>query len=408
MGRYAARARVARATGPDQTNRNATTDHLSIAEMSPARRAARPAGGVRGPLWYADLGAVVHPDGRLADAPAELLAELPALYGSPFSTAEYFATYDRPQRVGVCELREPRHVVVFAPHGATADVLNKVAAIEPAAFERVTAAIFRAHPELRRIRAEIKFPPRELHRPLRQTFRSDDQVVELPKGSSWAWESRLGTSTRRHLHRYRNGLRRKHPDFRLETLEGDAITLPLVEQILEWNRQRICGKGESWMFADQAATAHKLWRLVQRHGSALCGYDGDRCVAAILRLFVGDDCWAHTGGFDPFYEDVHLGALMASFAICDAIALGYARMHLTWGTIDYKQHLGAAPETAYRVSVYRSRFDRALYARERWALLVRDRNDIYWQARRALKRRLVAVPPLGRLAAAHDADRSPS
>ena len=400
---------MARATGPDQTNRNTTTDHLSIAETSPARRSARPAGGVPGPLWYADLGAVVHPDGRLADAPAELLAELPALYGSPFSTAEYFATYDRPRRVGVCELREPRHVVVFAPHGATADVLNKVAAIEPAAFERATAAIFRARPELRRIRAEIKFPPRELHWPLRQTFRSDDQVVELPDGGPLAWESQLGASTRRQLHKYRNRLGRKYPDFRLDTLEGAAITLPLVEQVFEWNRQRISAKGDSWMFADaQAATAHKLWRLLQGHGSALCAYDGDRLVAGYLRLFVGDDCWGHTAGFDPAYADVNLGTLMTSFAICDAAVLGYPRMHLTWGTIDYKQHLGAAPVTAYHVSVYRSRFDRALYARERWALLVRDRHDIYWQARRALKRRLVAVPPLGRLAAAHDADRSPS
>jgi hypothetical protein len=349
----------------------------------------------------------VHRDGRLADVAADLLAELPGLYGSPFSTAEYFAIYDRPRLVGVCELLEPRHIVVFAPHGATADVLNKVADIEPAAFERVVAAIFRSHPELRRIKAEIKFAPRELHRPLRQTYRSDDQVVELQTGSPWDWESGLGASTRKHLHRYRNGLRRKYPDFRLETLEGDAITLPLVEQVLEWNRQRISGKGDSWMFADdQAATAHKLWRLLQSNGAALCGYDGDRCVAAILRLFEGDDCWAHTGGFDPVYEDVHLGALMASFTICDAVARGYARVHLTWGTIGYKQHLGAAPVTAYRVSVYRSRFDRALYARELWALLVRDRRDIYWRTRGALKQRVTAVPALGRLAAAHDAGRS--
>jgi hypothetical protein len=366
------------------------TDHLSVAGTGPAGSGG-PGATAADRLSYVDLGATVHRDGNLADVPADVLAELPSLYGSPFSTAEYFAIYDRPRRVSVCELREPRHVVVFAPHGATADVLNKVAAIEPAAFERVVAAIFRAHPELRRIRAEIKFPPHELTRPLRQTYRSDDQVIELPADPS-AWESRLGASTRKHLHRYRNGLRRKYPAFRLDTLEGGAITLPLVEQTLEWNRQRISAKGDSWMFADdQEATADRLWRLLQGHGVALCGHVGDERVATHLRLFVGDDCWAHTGGFDPAYADVHLGMLMTSFSICDAITRGSARFHLTWGTVEYKQHLGAAPVTAYRVSVYRSRLDRALYARERWALLVRDRRDLYWRARGALKRRLKAM-----------------
>ena len=50
------------------------------------------------------------------------------------------------------------------------------------------------------------------------------------------------------------------------------------------------------------------------------------------------------------------------------------------------------------LAVYRSRFDRALYARERWAVLMRDRRDIYWRARRLLKQRVLETLPVGRSA----------
>ena len=43
------------------------------------------------------------------------------------------------------------------------------------------------------------------------------------------------------------------------------------------------------------------------------------------------------------------------------------------------------PVPTYRVSLYRSRFGKALYVRERWSPLARD---LYWTAHGALKRRL--------------------
>ena len=379
--------------------------------MSPARRAARPAGGVPGPLWYADLGAVVHPDGRLADAPAELLAELLACCtANPFSTAEYFATYDRPQRVGVCAACTSRaaFVIFFAPHGATADVLNKVAAMEPAAFERVTAAITTP-------RACAASGPRSSSRRAEHcTGRCARPFVATTRSSIARRAAFLGVGVAsRHLDAQAPAQvsQRAAPEHRTSGSRRSKAT----PSRCRWSRRNprmepaaICGKASPGCRRPGCDRAQAVAPSAAPRLGALCRNDGDRSVRGYPAAVRGRRLLGDTGGFDPFYEDVHLGALMASFAICDAIALGYARMHLTWGTIDYKQHLGAAPVTAYRVSVYRSRFDRALYARERWALLVRDRNDIYWQARRALKRRLVAVPPLGRLAAARDADRSPS
>jgi hypothetical protein len=330
---------------------------------------------------------------HLDRVPPELLEELPELYSSAFCTAEYFAVHDRPLRMGACELNDPRHVIVFTASGATVDVLNKVIDVGPDAVQRYADAIFRARPGTRRIRAELKYAPRLLDLPARETYRGDDQVVELP-ASVPEWEASLGKSSRRNLRGYRNRLYRRHPDFELRALEGAEVSLALVEEAFAWNRERIGAKGERWGYEGHPEAPYRTWQLMQRHGVALCGFDGDRHVATELLLFVGRDCWAHSGAVEPAYLEVRLGSLMTSFVIEESIRRGCARTHLMWGTIPYKHSLGARPVTGYRVSLYRSRFDKALYARDRWAALVRDRELLYWRARGELKRRLPAVARL--------------
>ena len=85
--------------------------------------------------------------------------------------------------------------------------------------------------------------------------------------------------------------------------------------------------------------------------------------------------------------DVNLGQLMMFFFICDCISRGCAHAHLGWGTTEYKQRLGAAPVTTYRASLYRSRLDKALYARELWWLV----NDAYWRVRGEAKRQMATL-----------------
>jgi len=254
-------------------------------EISPNSHPAPRHETLRRRVTIADLGAVVHVD----ELPAAALAELPALYSSPFSIAEYFAIYDHPWRLYGCELDEPRHVIAFTSRGATADVLNKSFAMGPAETARVAKAIFRARPEIRRIRTELSYPPQALELPLRELHRSDEQVVELPE-SEEAYERLLGASTRKRLRGYRNRLARKYPDFELRTIEREEISLALVEQIYDWNQQRIRIKGQQWGFKDQPAVSHRFWRLLQSHGLALCGYIGGDCVAGMLSMYVGGEC----------------------------------------------------------------------------------------------------------------------
>ena len=340
---------------------------------------------------YPDLGAVVTCD----ELPADLACDLPRRYSSCFCVAEYFDIYDRPDNVHTCQLEEPRHVVAFTVKGTTAEVLNKVVDIEPAAMERVVAAIFRERPEVHRVVAEVKFPPGELRRPHRCLLRADDYVVTLPADQD-AYDRMIGNTTRKHLRQYGNGLRRRYPDFALSTLEREEIPRELVEQVIAWHLDRMHAKGVVSLWEAGEQQPEQLWRLLRAHGCALCGSIEGRCVAAQLLLFVGDDCWVHTVGFDRAYEDVHLGLLMTSYSIAESLRRGCARTHLTWGTDIYKRRLGAHPVPAFRVSIYRSRLWMTVYARERLELLVAQRRDLYWRARAALSRRL---SPVGRLRA---------
>ena len=103
--------------------------------------------------------------------------------------------------------------------------------------------------------------------PVRELYRSDDQVVELP-ATGEAYERRLGLASRKNLRNFRNRLQRAHPDFNLRTLEGEEITLALVEQVFDWNKQRIIAKGGRWGFENQPEAPYKAWRWLRSHGRA--------------------------------------------------------------------------------------------------------------------------------------------
>jgi hypothetical protein len=329
-----------------------------------------------GRLPYEDLGAVVYLD----DVPAALLAELTPLYASPFSTHEYFRIYDRPRSLCACELREPRHIVVFTVKGATAEMLNKGWSIEPPALERAVEAIFRALPSLRRIRAELDFAPDELTLPVRDLYAERNFVVELP-ATAQEWESGLGKSTRHHLNRYRNRLRREHPDFELRTSEGEAIDAEIVRLCFAWNRASILAHGERWFYEDEPEASRRFWQLTQQGGMCLRGELDRTCAAVNLSIIVGDQCWALVTGTDPHYRGDHLGFLMLTHLVAAGIERGCRRLHFLWGMSEYKQHLGGRPAPVHRASVFRSRRDRDLYAGERLSVRVWEGYDLRYLSR---------------------------
>jgi len=331
---------------------------------------------------FPDLGATLY----LREPPESLTDELPGLYSSYFCTPAYFGLYDHPANVNACVLTDPRHVILFSTTGHTVDVLNKRIDIEPQSMRRVAAAIFRAIPSARRIRAEVKFPPAELRGPTRVTDEGDDLVVMLPETED-GYHGAIGKTTRKHLRQYSNQLHRRYPDFELTVLEREEITRGLLDQVLEWTRERVIAKGDVSIYEEDPGSVEQVWGLLQHYGLALCGHVGGRCVAGQLLLHVGRETWIHTVGFESQYEDVHLGLLMTYFSLLESIRRGCPSAHMLFGTPIYKKRLGAVPVTGYKVSLFRSTPYKSLYAQERAAQLVRDRRRIYWATRQAARQR---------------------
>lgn len=312
--------------------------------------------------------------------PEEFAAELSDRYGSFFSTVEYLTLYTHPPNYNACTLERPRHDILFALRGHTADLLNRLVDIEPEALELAAAAIFAACPAVHRIRAEVKFPPARIHRCHRVVQTSEDMVVELPADTD-AYHRQIGNTTRKHLRQYGNKLRREHPDFELRRLEDQDIPLELVQQTVAWTNERVRAKGDISVYEEDPSKIRPLWQLLQHHGLALNGYIDGELAATQLLLCVGRDTWIHTVGFDSRYEKLHLGLLMTYYSILESIERGCRRTHMLFGTPVYKSRLGAEPVTAWEVSLFRTPADKAVYAREVSEMVWRDRQRIYWAAR---------------------------
>jgi hypothetical protein len=347
----------------------------------------RPAADLCGCTRFPDLGAVLH----CAGTGEWLSRELPERYSSCFSTLEYFKLYDHPRSICACELEHPRHIILYSIRGGTVDVLNKLIDIEPEAVVRFARTVFRGYPQVARIRLEVKFPPDQLHGPLRVRLRNDDLVIPLP-ATLEEYRASLGRRTRQNTNQYTNRLKRRYPDFELRTLEKDEIPFALLERVAEWNSVRMHKKGERSIYELHPEKLAPLWEMLKSYGVALCGHVGGEYVAAQLMFHVGHETWVHTVGFDSEYEDVHLGLLMAYFTVVESIGRGCTRMHMLWGTPVYKQRLGARPVPAYQLSLFRSQPLRTLYAYEKWH---RDElNRIYWRCRKRAKQGVVSLARL--------------
>ena len=313
-------------------------------------------------------------------APDEFAEEMSSRYGSFFSTVEYLRLYSHPPNYNACVLDRPRHAILFSLRGRTADILNRLVDFEPETVERAAGAIFTALPSVRRVRAEVKFPPSRLRRCHRIVQATEDMVVELPADAD-AYHRQIGNTTRKHLRQYGNKLRREHPDFELRRLERRDIPLELVEQTVAWTNERVRAKGDVSVYEDDPSKVRPLWQLLQHYGLALCGYIDGELVATQLILCVGGDTWIHTVGFDSRYESVHLGLLMTYYSILESIDRGHRRTHMLFGTPVYKRRLGAEPVTASVVSLFRTPADKAIYTSELCEIAWRDRQRIYWAAR---------------------------
>ena len=189
-------------------------------------------------LHYADLAATVYPH----SVPPGLAGELPALYGSLFSTLDWFLSQDREPPTGACILEDPRHIILFRRDGSTVDVLNKAFACRHEDAERIFRALFRAMPGVHRLHLDVMFPPSHLSFPKRVRERLDRMVIELPTTTDAYYHS-LGKKTRKNVRWGQNHLRSAFPDVTTETIRPGERSRELVERLVAWKMERYRRRG---------------------------------------------------------------------------------------------------------------------------------------------------------------------
>jgi len=309
---------------------------------------------------------------------------------------DYFRLVDRAIDMQLCVQDEPRHLICFRRRGATIEVLNKVFDIDPDSVRRLSAALFRSQRRALRIRVEVKTEPRDIPVPLRVLYWADDQVIDPPP-SSEAYRQSIGRTTRKQLQQYFNKLYREHPGFTCERITGSDVDEELVKTVIGWNVERMDRKNVRSVFLTEPERVHYTLGLARAMGVAtVCRIAGDP-VAAYITFDVGNEAWVFTGAFDSAYERDHLGLLAMYLTIADSIDRGARRVHLLWGSTIYKERLGARPERAWRICVYRYSWIRFFCLRELGGVLKHRWRayDPYWATRHAARRLLERVTRAG-------------
>lgn len=300
-----------------------------------------------GIIRFDDLSSTVY----VGEVPAWAAAALPGLYHSFFSTMEYFRTYDAAVRISTCVLDDPRHIIMFTTAGRHLVVLNKVFDIDPDSADRLCATLFRLYPRTRKIRLEIMFHPSLLKWPSRTLLTGEDNVIWLPS-TEQEYMAQLGASTRKKLGQHWRRLVQAHPDVRVESVAGEAVSADLVHAVVEMNRRRMTAIGARSMY--DAANESKLLRITRAHGRAVTVTAGRDLVAAAICQDTGDHATIQMHGYDSGFGGYSPGLEVLYQTVTDAVRRGRAAVHFGWGREGFKQRLGAAALPTWTLSVYRS------------------------------------------------------
>ena len=302
-----------------------------------------------GPTICEDLGASVY----LADPPAAAAADLPKLYESSFAVVEYFRIFDGVTAPSACVLDEPRHIVFFSLSRSSATILNQLFDIDAPAASRVCRAIFRACPQVHRVRFNgCRLDPSPLGLPNRVLAYSEDTVIELEDDYT-SYLAALGASTRKNLRWYTNRFAKAFPEHQVVVQECDDIPASLADEIVDLNRRRMEVKGEASSITNEYEA--RLQEFNRHYGFCTALLADGTLVAGTLGSRVGSEYYGHVQAFDPSYAKFRPGWLCLMHTIEESHARGVRRFHTLWGEADYKTHLGGSPQVLRALVVYRSR-----------------------------------------------------
>jgi len=239
-------------------------------------------------------------------------------------------------------------------------VLTRALDYAPEVAERICRAIFRAHPEVRRVRLEVASLASLRRLPWTPVKEVTFMVIDLPSSKD-AYYASLGKSTRKTLRGYRNRLERDFPDVRTETVNPDGRGREMVALLAAWKVQRFREKGRSAYWETEPELVERAGDLLEHGGWCRVTYISGKEAAIHVLFRIGDTVFGFEGAHDPTYDDYRLGFLTMYETVCAAIESGATIFNAMAGTAGPKEMLGARRVASTQVTVHRSQLRRRLW-----------------------------------------------
>ena len=111
------------------------------------------------------------------------------------TTLDHMVAYRCRRPTGACVLAQPRHVLLFTREGREIEVLNRFFDLGLGEADRACRALFRAYPDVRRVRLEVTGPPDELSFPWSLEEEATFMEIDLPSSVDEYYRSLLSSYT---------------------------------------------------------------------------------------------------------------------------------------------------------------------------------------------------------------------
>jgi hypothetical protein len=289
------------------------------------------------------------------EVPAFVEAAVAKLYGSLFSSFDWFRVYGGIEGASTyVERRDGRiaAIFLFRLENGAAKVLNEGMPVDTATVERFAAEIFTRYASVDCVTFHaVDSLVKTLQRPFQQYHCTEDSVVSLP-GTPEEYFERFGKSMRRNLKYYLNRLQRDFPSYEYRIWEGKDVDERYIRGIVGLNRLRFSSTNRVSAITKQ--DEDRIVRMIRACGIVgVAMIDGELCAGS-LTYRVGDHCYSWLKAHDPKYDDYRFGIILSYLMVSECIRRSAKVFHFMWGRQPQKALLQGEHRDMSHLVVYRS------------------------------------------------------
>lgn len=240
-------------------------------------------------------------------------------------------------------------LLVFANKGNTATCMNSLARIDSEIVNACILKIFEKYPMINRVEIVASYTPYEINKSVLYKI-SDDYILNIPE-STEDFYSVLGSKTRKHLRQRVKKLEAEFGSVNFVIKSGKDIEQPLIDKIVEFNRERMKQKGT--VSGIDPLFQYNMFKYSERYG--MVGYlelDG-RIVAGSISTVLNGSIFIHVIAHDNEFVKYNVGEVCAFDTIQASIDNGVSSVHFLWGESELKKRFMAQPSLLYFYYVYK-------------------------------------------------------